>query len=93
MRPDDAVLANEELMAVLAAVAAGKVVRGDSGAETAIYARHMLDGQDVRSEILVLHREELVEMPISGPPRLAPRGVRLLGIIRGEIADGPTAAD
>jgi hypothetical protein len=92
MRPDDAVLGNDDLMAVLAAVAAGRVVRGGSGTETTIYAPHLLDGQDVRPDVQVLHREELIEMPISGPPRLAPRGVRLLGIIRGEVAAGPAGA-
>ena len=58
---------------------------GRSGS-TAIMAGTFLDGVSVRMNMQFLSDDELVEMPISGPPRLAPRGRRLLAIANGEIA-------
>lgn len=64
-------------MLMLYAVADGRVVRGDGG-DTGFQAPFMLDGESVRLGIMMLSREELVQAPISGPPRLAPRGQDLL---------------
>lgn len=64
-------------MALLYAVADGRVYRGD-GSDTAIHAPFLLDGESVRLGVMILSREELVRAPISGPPSLAPRGQDLL---------------
>lgn len=66
-------------MALLVAVRDGRVVRGDgAGGDGSLFAPHLLDGQPVRLSLVRLAREDLIEMPISGPPRLAARGRRLL---------------
>lgn len=49
-------------------------------------AGHYLDGESIRLELRGLVRDELILMPISGPPSLAPRGRRLLAVANGEIA-------
>jgi hypothetical protein len=72
------VLAHDEDMALLAAVAAGRVVRGE-GNDSTILAPHLLDGTPVRLWLHRLAGEGLVNMPISGPPTLTPRGERLIG--------------
>lgn len=79
-------LANAADIQLLRAVAAGRVVRGAAGGDTALMASFMLDGASIRLELTWLARQDLIEMPISGRPRLAPRGVRLLAIANGEIA-------
>ena len=76
-RPDEVILANADSMDLLYAVVDGRVVRGEGG-DTAIHAPFMLDGQSVRLGIMLLAREELLDAPISGPPRLAPRGQAIL---------------
>ena len=68
---------NEQTMLLLYAVADGRVVRGEGG-DVGIHAPFMLDGKSVRLGIMLLSREELVQAPISGPPRLAPRGQNIL---------------
>jgi hypothetical protein len=70
------VLAHDQDMALLGAVAAGRVVRGD-GDDSSIIAPHLLDGRPVRLALRRLATEGLVHMPISGRPSLAPRGERL----------------
>jgi hypothetical protein len=80
-RPDD--------LAMLRAVAAGRVVRGaDGGGQTSLFSPHYLDGRLVRLELRRLAAQELINMPISGPPSLAPRGWRLLSAANGEQALG-----
>lgn len=75
-RPDDLYL--------MRAVAAGRVARGVRGGETSPFPGHYLDGQLVRMELRHLAEHELISMPISGPPTLAPRGWRLLAAANGE---------
>lgn len=72
---------------MLEAVADGRVIRGKGG-ETSIFAPHLLDGEPVFSTLYRLAQDDLVDKPISGPPRLAPRGEYLLAIARGEPPDG-----
>jgi hypothetical protein len=88
-RPDSWILDDGPDIELLRAIAAGRVVRADEDGQpgsTAIMAGHFLDGVSVRMNVLFLSDDELVEMPISGPPRLAPRGNRLLAMANGEIA-------
>lgn len=66
-------------LSLLRAVAAGEVVRG-AGGDTSIFAEHLWSGENVRLPIVRLAADELVELPISGPPRLAPRGRAALGL-------------
>jgi len=50
-----------------------------AGEETrSVAAACLLDGEQVRLSMVGLAREDLILMPISGPPRVAPRGRRLL---------------
>jgi hypothetical protein len=77
-RPDD--------LALLRAVAAGRVVRGEQGGETSVFSAHYFDGMLVRLELRRLAAQELINMPISGVPTLAPRGWRLLSTANGEQA-------
>lgn len=76
-RNDEQILASPETMGLLRAVADGLVVRG-SGGDTGFTAPFMLRGESVRLRVMKLAREDLIEAPISGPPRLAPRGQSLL---------------
>jgi hypothetical protein len=88
LRSDAEVLAQLGDVALLRAVAAGRVTRDSGGGA---FAGYWCDGQPVRLNLSWLAREELIMMPLSGPPRLAPRGLRLLQIANGEIsapADG-----
>lgn len=79
-RSDEQILARPDHLALLRAVAEGRVVRGADGGDTTATAAHYLDGEPVRMQLVWLQREDLVEVPLSGPPRLAPRGRRLLTI-------------
>lgn len=70
-------------MALLAGVAAGEVTRRDQNApddpvSTSVWAPHYWRGVPVRGDLRALRDDELIDMPISGPPRLAPRGEALL---------------
>jgi hypothetical protein len=78
-RSDARIAANKPDVALLRAVEAGRVVRG-SGADTSIFAPHFLDGEPVRLQLRWLAGEQLMEMPISGPPTIAPRGERVLSL-------------
>lgn len=78
IRTDEQVLAHRADMALLRAVADGRVVRGQTGTDTGLMAPHLLDGEPVRMPLWRLTQEDLVEMPLSGAPHLAPRGRRLL---------------
>lgn len=89
LRSDSQILDNGPDIELLRAIAAGRVVRAERDGRpgsTAIMAGHYLDGVSVRLNVLYLSDDELVEMPISGPPRLAPRGKRLIAMANGEIA-------
>ena len=77
-RADDEVLALSVVMDLLGAVAAGEVVRGLAGGDTGFQAAHYWLGQPVRWDLRRMAQDDLILMPISGPPRLAPRGQRLL---------------
>ena len=65
-------------MDLLGAIAAGEVVRGMAGGDSSFQAPHYWLGRPVRMDLRRMAQEELILMPISGPPRLAPRGQRLL---------------
>jgi hypothetical protein len=67
-------------------VAAGRVLRGPQGESMAIMSAHFLDGDPIRMQLRRLVQEELVMMPISGPPTLDARGRRLLAVANGMIA-------
>lgn len=87
---DRELLQRPEDLELLRAVAAGRVVRGaDGGGQTSLFAPHYLDGAMIRLELRRLAAQELVEMPISGPPAVAPRGRRLLAAANGEHATSP----
>ena len=77
-RSDAEILAHPVDMAILRAVAAGRVRRGSSGADTRFLAPYLLEGESVRLPLQWLAREGLVRLPLSGPPELAERGRRLL---------------
>jgi hypothetical protein len=89
-RTDEELLGNAAVMVLLAAVAAGRVIRG-SGGETNTWAPHMLDGEPIRLQVRWLADAELVTMPISGPPALAPRGRRLLDLAARQPRDAREA--
>lgn len=57
-------------MGLLAAVADGRVLRGADGLDEAVNAPYFLEGRSVRLSLRQLARDELVVMPMSGPPRL-----------------------
>ena len=90
MMTERELLAREDDMLLLRAVAAGRVLRGEAGGEASVWAPHYLDHQLVRLELRRLATQELILMPISGPPVLAPRGQRLLAAANGE---GTSAED
>jgi len=73
-------------MTLLAAVRDGRVLRG-SGDETTVFAPHFLDGEPVRLQLHWLAGHNLIHMPISGPPSLAPRGARLLRLAAGAVGE------
>lgn len=85
IRTDLEILARSDEVELLRAVQHGRVLRGPAGGDTAIMAGHYLDGDSIRLQLRWLVRDELIVMPISGPPSLAPRGRRLLAIANGEI--------
>ncbi|PZS30756.1 MAG: hypothetical protein DLM61_10010 [Pseudonocardiales bacterium] len=86
IRTDLEILARSDDLELLRAVQKGRVLRGPTGDDTAIMAGHYLDGDSIRLQLRWLVRDELIVMPISGPPSLAPRGRRLLTVANGEIA-------
>lgn len=57
-------------MLLLEAVATGRVVRGADGTDQTANAPFMLDGRPVRFQLRRLADEDLVHMPLSGPPSL-----------------------
>jgi hypothetical protein len=79
-RTDAQILASGD-MALLAAVAAGRVSRQSGG----LNAPYLLAIDSLRMDLRRLAREELVYAPISGSPTLQPRGERLLLVARGEL--------
>lgn len=83
---DRELLERPEDLALLRAVAAGRVLRGEQGGETSVFSAHYFDGRLVRMELRRLAAQELINMPISGAPTLAPRGWRLLSAANGEHA-------
>ena len=86
---DRDILARPDDIELLRAVANGTIRRGLGGSETSIFASHYLDGELVRMQLRRMAREDLIVMPISGPPSLAPRGRRLLEYANGEVATPP----
>jgi hypothetical protein len=86
-RTDRELLADRETVWLLELIAAGRVGRGEAGDGTAIMDGYVASVQ-LPIETRTMYRlafHGLVAKPISGPPRLAPRGVRLLQIAHGEL--------
>lgn len=80
-RTDEELLARPETMAILRAVAEGRVTRNGTGYD----AGYVLDGELVgRLPFTGLVDQELIGLPLSGPPRLDPRGRELLRRLDGE---------
>jgi hypothetical protein len=74
-------------MLMLELIAAGRIVRGPEGGGTGIFDPYVLRVQEP-IELRTMYRlaaHDVIEKPISGPPRLAPRGQRLLQIAHGEL--------
>lgn len=62
-------------MRMLRAVSDGRVTRGGSGFD----ASYAVDGEEIgRLPLMGLVDQDLIGLPISGPPRLDPRGRELL---------------
>ncbi len=78
VRSDSEILAHRGDMALLRAVAAGRVVRGASGHDGSFNAPYLLEGEPVQLVLRWLAGEGLVRLPLSGPPVLSERGRRLL---------------
>lgn len=75
---DDELLADDRKMALLAAIDRGEVVRGADGEATSVNAMHFWNGSPIRFAVGRLRDDELVRMPISGPPVIDVRGRQLL---------------
>jgi hypothetical protein len=82
-RSDREIAANKPDVALLQAVEAGQVVRGTTGVATSLFAPHLLHGEPVRLQLRWLADEQLLAMPISGPPTIEPRGYRVLELAGG----------
>jgi hypothetical protein len=78
VRSDSEILAHRGDMALLRAVAAGRVVRGASGCDCSFNAPYLLEGEPVQLVLRWLAGEGLVRLPLSGPPVLSERGRHLL---------------
>ncbi len=78
-RSDHDIAGHAGHVALLRAVARGDVVRG-CGGDTSIFAPYLRDGVNVRPLLVWLARDDLIRMPISGPPRLTSRGQQVLAI-------------
>ncbi|RIJ77992.1 hypothetical protein D1871_04720 [Nakamurella silvestris] len=69
-------------MELLAGIEASQVVRGAAGGSTGVTSPTMWRGTSVRLAVLRLFDDDLVWMPISGPPTLTTRGEHLLAVDR-----------
>ena len=86
-RSDVSILASDSSMTMLRCVSRCEVVRGETGGEASVFAPYYLAGEPADRVLLrILHSEEAIEMPISGPPRLTTRGWALLR----QATDRPT---
>ena len=65
-------------MALLAAVAVGRVYRGEDGTDLSATALHLLDGRPVRFELRRLADDDLIRIPMSGPPKVTDDGKQIL---------------
>jgi hypothetical protein len=79
-RPDDDIINHPSDMALLAAVAQGLVQRAD-GSKT-MGAAHLLEGRPVQGDLRRLRADELIRLPMSGPPTIDARGEQLLDRLR-----------
>lgn len=76
IRSDAEILGHAETVELLRAVAGGRVTRDGPGG---FFEPYLLDGVELpRHRLRWLAGEDLVDMPMGGPPRLAPRAVLLL---------------
>jgi hypothetical protein len=75
---DEQLASRPDIVALLQAVAEGRVLRGADGTASGFWAPYLLVGQNVRLMLKWLNARDLVAMPMSGPPHLYPRGERIL---------------
>jgi hypothetical protein len=80
---DREILSHDDEIALLRAVAAGRVIRGARTTHTA--APYLLNGETVRLNLAWLARQDLITMPLGAELQLLPRGRRLLQMANGEI--------
>ena len=86
-RTDKQLLEDAETIWLLELIAAGRIDRGWNGGGTGITDPYVLRVQEP-IEARTMYRlaaHQVIEKSISGPPRLAPRGRRLLQIAHGEL--------
>lgn len=76
-RSAEQILASPAALRLLGAVAAGEIRRGDGGDESAM-APHMWGEHLVRWELRRLADDDLVRVPMSGPPKLTDYGAKIL---------------
>ncbi len=82
-RTDAQILATSDTITLPRAIADGRVERGPGAWED-----YWLDGAMVNRFLLRLMRsDELIDLPISGPPKLAARGEQMLRV---EAERGPS---
>ncbi len=77
-RTDEEILASPNTMDLLAAVAAGRVYRGEDGTDLSATAVHLLAGRPVRFELRRLADDDLIRIPMSGPPKMTDYGSKIL---------------
>lgn len=91
-RTDQAIVNDPEAVALLRAVAAGRIVTGPPSGATGQQADYLLDGVSVRRPVMWLREwDGLLTIRGTAPPMLAPRAERILAIANGEIATPPDA--
>lgn len=89
-RSDRAIADDPEAVALLRAVAAGRIVTGPPTPATAQETDYLLDGISVRRPVIWLCEwDGLLTIRGTAPPVLAPRGERILAIANGLIATPP----
>lgn len=77
-RTDMEILANQLAMELLAAVAGGQVYRGDDGTDESATAPHLWAGRPVRFQLRRLADDDLIRLPMSGPPKITGYGMGIL---------------
>lgn len=71
-------MANPAALRLLGAVAAGEIRRGVDGGDESATAPHMWGEDLVRWELRRLADDDLIRVPMSGPPKLTDYGTKIL---------------